>query len=277
MYVYNYTRDTKEYISTTVAREDPLDKGKYLIPAYATTVPIMEQKEGYTQVFNEEKNEWEYVEDHRGETVYNTETKEPVIVDYLGPIKDGYTLLKPGEFSKWNGTEWVLDIDAARAAKKAQIKQALQQYLQVLHLSNGVDIVNNLQEQTNNLNSLTLSQMAIKSPKWQANTNYKVNDVVYVNDVLLLCMTAGESGTTAPTPPTDFGVVVTDNTTAWAKLGFLVKTTEGRKYFTPQQIIQMSEEATKIIHDALLKYNNIKEQIKQATTLDELNKITWSN
>jgi len=277
MYVYNYTRDTKEYISTTVAREDPLDKGKYLIPAYATTVPIMEQKEGYAQVFNEEKNEWEYVEDHRGETVYNTETKEPVIVDYLGPIKDGYTLLKPGEFSKWNGTEWVLDIDAARAAKKAQIKQALQQYLQVLHLSNGVDIVNNLQEQTNNLNSLTLSQMAIKSPKWQANTNYKVNDVVYVNDVLLLCMTAGESGTTAPTPPTDFGVVVTDNTTAWAKLGFLVKTTEGRKYFTPQQIIQMSEEATKIIHDALLKYNNIKEQIKQATTLDELNKITWSN
>jgi len=168
-------------------------------------------------------------------------------------------------------------LDYLKQNKKQEIKQALQQYLQILHLSNGVDIVNNLQEQTNNLNSLTLSQMAVKSPQWHASTNYNVNDVVYVNDVLLLCMSAGESGTTAPTPPTDFGVVVTDNTTSWAKLGFLVKTTEGRKYFTPQQIIQMTEEVTKIIHDALLKYNNIKEQIKQATTEDELNQITWSN
>ena len=167
-------------------------------------------------------------------------------------------------------------LEELKQDKKSTIKGALEKYLSVYHLSNNINVINSLQEQNNNLNSLLFSQMALKSPQWEANTNYKVNDVVYVDDVLLLCVKTGTSDSDAPTPPNEFGVAVTDNTAKWAKLGFLVKTDKGRVYFTPQEIIQMSEEATAILHDALLKYNALKDKIKQATTKEELEEIKWN-
>ncbi|OCG62250.1 tail fiber assembly protein [Gilliamella sp. Fer4-1] len=62
----------------------------------------------------EKNGVWVLVEDNRGKTVYNTKTKESSVVDYLGDIKDDYTLLKPFEFCKWDieAKKWVLDKDA---------------------------------------------------------------------------------------------------------------------------------------------------------------------
>jgi len=166
--------------------------------------------------------------------------------------------------------------DYLKQAKKQEIKSALQKYLSVYHLPNGINVVNTLQEQSNNLNSLLFSQMAIKSPKWSASTDYKVNDVVYSSGVLLLCITAGTSDSSSnPTPPTEYGVAVTDGTAEWAKLGFLVKTDKGRIYFTPQKIIQMSEEATAILHKALMKYDTLKVMIINTTTDSDLEAIQW--
>lgn len=66
-----------------------------------------EFKEGYYPCFKFGK--WVLIEDHRGKTSYNIETKEKAIIDYIGEIKDGFTLLEPLEFSKWNGKEWIID------------------------------------------------------------------------------------------------------------------------------------------------------------------------
>ncbi|WP_085163742.1 tail fiber assembly protein [Gilliamella bombi] len=60
----------------------------------------------------EQNGEWVLVEDNREKTVYNTKTKESSTVDYLGKIRDGFTLLEPFEFCKWDGKKWVLDEDA---------------------------------------------------------------------------------------------------------------------------------------------------------------------
>jgi len=124
MKVYNYDKDTKEYISTTQASENPLEKGKYLIPANATTIAINADKVGFTQTFNEAKNTWSYVEDNRGKTVYDTTTKQESKVDYLGTIKSGFTELVPKANDKWNGTKWIFDIVSASKLKLLKLKTA---------------------------------------------------------------------------------------------------------------------------------------------------------
>ena len=79
-----------------------------------------EFKEGFHPC--EKKGSWVLVEDHRDEIVYNIETKESSKIDYLGPIKTGFTLLIPFQFSKWNGKKWVLDANEQTTFKIKQNK-----------------------------------------------------------------------------------------------------------------------------------------------------------
>ena len=51
MLVYNYHPVTKEFTEFSEADEDPLDKGKWLIPASATVIPPPEQVNGKVRVF----------------------------------------------------------------------------------------------------------------------------------------------------------------------------------------------------------------------------------
>ena len=64
------------------------------------------------------------VKDLRGKIVYNTETKQQIVVDYVDEIKDGYTELVPTEFDVWQTDKWVYDIEQAKQAKTKEIKQA---------------------------------------------------------------------------------------------------------------------------------------------------------
>lgn len=52
-----------------------------------TLIPPKESKEGFTQIFDFQTSSWSYVEDNRGLLGFNKYTGEPVIVDYLGPLK----------------------------------------------------------------------------------------------------------------------------------------------------------------------------------------------
>ena len=174
MNICNYNKITKEFVSQTIANKNPLEKGKYLIPANATTIEVLNPKDGFKIYFNEElkeweyleiptvyvfdsetneyksshkntflieykqfkikenetiikplinkenfavcfnkdKQEWEYKEDNRNKIVYSTITKEASIIDYLGVIKDDFTLLVPNEFDKWENSSWVIDENA---------------------------------------------------------------------------------------------------------------------------------------------------------------------
>lgn len=60
---------------------------------------------------------WEQQEDHRGETVYSVENKQESVVDYIGPVRDGFTGTAPSSpFDKWDGEKWVKDEEAEKAA-----------------------------------------------------------------------------------------------------------------------------------------------------------------
>jgi len=127
MKVYNYDKNTKEFLSTSDAAVNPLDKDSFLIPANATTIKPLETKKGFTICFNDDK--WEYVEDNRNKTVYSIEDKTESLVDYLGAIKDGFTLLVPAQFDKWEVDKWVEDTKTKIKAEAEEKVQAIEDYV----------------------------------------------------------------------------------------------------------------------------------------------------
>lgn len=111
--VFNYDDETREYLSSSV---------EYLavgvgIPASSCTDAPGESKEGFAICRTADFTAWEYVADHRGETVYSTETGEPEIVSLPGDYQEGTTTLTPATpYDKWDGSEWVTDTKAQHAA-----------------------------------------------------------------------------------------------------------------------------------------------------------------
>lgn len=111
--VFNYDGETKEYLSSSV---------EYLavgvgIPANSCTDAPGESKEGFAIRRTEDFTAWEYVADHRGETVYSTETGEAVIISAPGDYPECTTTLEPSTpYDTWSGNEWVTDTEAQHAA-----------------------------------------------------------------------------------------------------------------------------------------------------------------
>ena len=98
MLIYNYDERTKEYLGCMEAYLDPLEtlnKGEsvYVIPPNFTNKGLPKFKKGYAIVLND--GEWEYVEDHRGLTVYNKKNGKEFVIQELGPIPNIYTSEKP--------------------------------------------------------------------------------------------------------------------------------------------------------------------------------------
>lgn len=59
MKVYNYNPDNRLYTFEEEADPDPLAPGRWLIPAYATTIKPPEVGESQIAIFKEEEQEWE--------------------------------------------------------------------------------------------------------------------------------------------------------------------------------------------------------------------------
>ncbi|EOZ4422661.1 tail fiber assembly protein [Escherichia coli] len=101
------------------------------MPGHSTDIDPGDEVAGKVAVFN--GSNWEQKQDNRGKRVYSTTDKSAVIVDYIGPIHDGYTLITPSSpYDKWDGTKWVTDtvaehtadVAAAEAEKQDRIDQA---------------------------------------------------------------------------------------------------------------------------------------------------------
>ena len=111
--VFNYHGETREYLSSSV---EYLAVGVGL-PANSCTDAPGEAKAGSAICRTEDFTAWEYVADHRGETVYSTETGESLIVSLPGDYPEGTTTLAPSTpYDTWNGSEWVTDAEAQHAA-----------------------------------------------------------------------------------------------------------------------------------------------------------------
>ena len=126
--VFNYDGETREYLSSSVECL-PVGVG---IPANSCTDKPGQSKEGFSICRTADFTTWEYVIDHRGETVYSTETGEEVFITALGDYPKNTTTLAPATpYDKWNGSEWVTDSDAQQVAavaaaetQKAQLRGA---------------------------------------------------------------------------------------------------------------------------------------------------------
>ena len=112
--VYYFDGNTKEFVGWS---DEHIAAGVSL-PGNSTDVAPEIEADGFVSVFT--GAQWEQREDHRKQTVYRTDNRTPVVVDYIGKIKDGYTLIKPAtSFDEWDGTQWVLDTDAKHIADVA--------------------------------------------------------------------------------------------------------------------------------------------------------------
>ncbi|HBN1923149.1 TPA: tail fiber assembly protein [Escherichia coli] len=113
--VYNFDVMSREYISAST---------EYLavgvgIPAYSCLDAPGTYKAGYAICRSADFNSWEYVPDHRGEIVYNTEKTTTI-----APLTP---------YDKWDGEKWVTDtetqhsaaVDAAEAQRQSLIDTAM--------------------------------------------------------------------------------------------------------------------------------------------------------
>lgn len=94
MLIFHYDAETGEILSAGDARRHPIKSDEFIIPGFATTIAPPAPNAGFARVFDEESQEWSYVEDHRGVEVW-VDHEQSYIIDDLGPIPDGYLLEKP--------------------------------------------------------------------------------------------------------------------------------------------------------------------------------------
>ncbi|AXZ73696.1 tail fiber assembly protein [Escherichia coli] len=118
--VYNYNGETREYQSSSV---------EYLavgvgIPALSCIDAPGEQKDGFAICRTSDFSAWEYVPDHRGETIYSTKTGEAFVVSLPGNYPKETTTLAPATpYDTWNGSEWITDTKEKHAADVVKAEQ----------------------------------------------------------------------------------------------------------------------------------------------------------
>ncbi|NQE79310.1 virus tail fiber assembly protein lambda gpK [Pantoea ananatis] len=111
--VCNYDGVSREYLSTIT---EILAKGVGL-PANSCIDAPLEKKEGMVVCRTKDLSAWEYINDHRGETVYDIETAKPFIITELGDYPTNATSIVPASyFCKWNGENWVEDLSLKNEA-----------------------------------------------------------------------------------------------------------------------------------------------------------------
>lgn len=89
--LYRYDPQTKEYLESFVPLND-LQLASY---PHTTDVVPLPAKPGYAVIFDELKQQWWYLEDHRGQQVIDVDTKCRASWKQLGPLPATHTLVIP--------------------------------------------------------------------------------------------------------------------------------------------------------------------------------------
>lgn len=120
---YYYNPETGEYTGWS----DEFINVGVSMPGDSTDIDPGEAFPGKVSLFT--GTDWTQEEDHRGDTVYSVENKQESVVDYIGPIKEGFVAAAPTSlFDKWDGKKWVKDADAEHTALVSDA-EAQKQYL----------------------------------------------------------------------------------------------------------------------------------------------------
>ncbi|WP_350913403.1 tail fiber assembly protein [Providencia huaxiensis] len=126
--VYLCDSMTREY---TRASLDNVPFGGSVVADAYTDKPEIPTKSGIAIIRSEDEKSWLYVTDYRGKTAYSTETREPVVINFIGDLPTTLTLLEPKtEFDVWKGQKWVTDTEAQKAMLIEQAEQEKTQRLE---------------------------------------------------------------------------------------------------------------------------------------------------
>ncbi|WP_433586861.1 tail fiber assembly protein [Providencia alcalifaciens] len=110
---------TREYVRASL---DNVPLGGSVVADAYLDKPEIPTKSDIAIVRSDDEKSWLHVADHRGKTAYKIESRQPIIIDFIGDLPDELTLLEPKtEFDVWNGKKWVVD---ANAQKEFFISQA---------------------------------------------------------------------------------------------------------------------------------------------------------
>jgi len=188
-YYYSNVRDTDfhvkgEFMYEKKATLSPREKNKYLIPANSTIIKP-HFKDGYACIFDEKKQLWENIIDHRKKIVFNIENKQGVIVNYLGDIKNGYTFEEPiNIYCEFKNKKWII----TKNSKKKELKDI------ILNKINNIDevIYNSNRYQVDNYSILNINQAILSLDnntyiKWRTSANILVdinkNDLIEILNI----------------------------------------------------------------------------------------------
>ncbi len=125
---YYYDAVTSEYMGWS----DEFINIGVSMPGCSTAIEPGAEAGGKVFIFS--GSEWVLKEDHRGETAYTTSNGKPVTIEYIGPLREGFTFEAPTtKFDKWDGNKWVTDteaqhsaaLDAAEAQRQSLINAAM--------------------------------------------------------------------------------------------------------------------------------------------------------
>lgn len=86
--IYYYDPFTKEFIKEGHPDPDQTDINNWLYPAFTTLITVIDPKEGYARIFDEDKQVWDYIENHRNEIWYNKENGQKIVIGYLGKVDE---------------------------------------------------------------------------------------------------------------------------------------------------------------------------------------------
>lgn len=112
--VYNFDSMSREFLSSSV---EFLAAGVG-IPANSCITEPPGAKAGFTVCRAASGDKWEYVADHRGETVYMKESGSAILISKPGDYPDDVTLLAPSTpYDRWSGSGWETDRVAEKSAQ----------------------------------------------------------------------------------------------------------------------------------------------------------------
>lgn len=110
---------TREYARASL---DNVPLGGSVVADAYLDKPEIPTKSDIAIVRSDDEKSWLHVADHRGKTAYKIESRQPIIIDFIGDLLAELTLLEPkSEFDVWNGKKWIVD---AKAQKEFVISQA---------------------------------------------------------------------------------------------------------------------------------------------------------
>ncbi|EPF6996159.1 DUF4376 domain-containing protein [Salmonella enterica subsp. enterica serovar Poona] len=116
--IYNLRADTHEFIGTSDAWIAPHTG----LPANCTDIAPPDIPASHIAVFDPETETWSLNEDHRGETVYDTQTGNPVYISEPGPLPENTTTQAPtSPVDKFENGQWTPDRTTALNQKHDDI------------------------------------------------------------------------------------------------------------------------------------------------------------